>query len=183
VRKIPVAWTTGIGGNGVSVFYTNDTVDVTPELGTFFNAIKGLFPSAVTWQIPSSGDILTIDSGKIEGGWVGGTAATIAGTGATAYVAGTGAFVRWGTSGVFDGRRVKGRTFLCPLLTGSFDAFGTLADANVTLMNTAASTLAATGKLLIYSRPTEDAPLSGHASTVTSAQVADRVTSLRTRRT
>jgi hypothetical protein len=182
VRKIPVSWTTGIGGVGVSIFYSIDSVDVTAELGTFFNAIKSFFPTAVTWSIPSSGDVLQTDNGKITGGWSGGTAASIGGSGATAYVGGTGAFIRWGTSGVVDGRRVKGRTFLCPLIVSQFDASGTILDATVTSLNTAATTLAGSGKLMIYSRPTELAPLSGQLSLVTSGQCADKVTSLRTRR-
>lgn len=183
VRKIPVTWTTGVGGSGVSIFYSIDSVDVTVELGTFFNAVKALFPTAVTWQVPSSGDVLQTDNGHITSGWSGGTAASISGTSAGTYVAGTGAFVRWGTSGVVDGRRVKGRTFLCPLLASCFDAAGTLTDANVTTMTAAAAALAGSGKLMIYSRPTPAQPTSGQLSLVTSGQVPDKVTSLRTRRT
>jgi hypothetical protein len=183
IRKIPVSWTTGVGGVGVSNFYTIDSVDVTVELGTFFNAIKGVFPNVVTWQVPSTGDVLQIDNGKIIAGWVGGTAATVSGTSAAAYVAGTGAFVRWATSGVIDGRRVKGRTFLCPLLTGSFDTQGTLNNTDVTTLNAAAVALAGSGKLLIYSRPSGPGAVDGATSLVTGAQVPDKVTSLHTRRT
>ena len=81
VRKVPVSWNTGVGGSGVSIFYTIDSVDVTPALGTFFNALKGFFPPAVTWQIPAAGDTLDISSVKSVGGWSGGTSAT---TGTTA---------------------------------------------------------------------------------------------------
>lgn len=183
MRRVPVSWTTGIGGTGLSVFYTLDPVDVTTELGTFFNAIKAVFPTVVTWQIPSSGDMLDAETGILSGGWSGGTAATIAATGgAGVYVAGTGAMVRWNTNSVLAGRRLRGRTFLCPLLSSAFDANGTLNDANVTTMQTAANTLVAAGKIRIWSRP-QPPSRPGFTSPVLSGLVQDRVTSLRTRRT
>src|ERR1043166_2204834 len=119
MRRVAVQWTTGIGGTGLSVFYTLDPVDVTTELGTFFGAIKSQFPNVVTWQVPSTGDMLDSETGVLVGGWSGGTGATtIAAGGTGAYVAGTGALIRWGTGSVVAGRRLRGRTFLCPLLTG-----------------------------------------------------------------
>lgn len=182
MRRVQVLWTTGIGGSGLSVFYTLDPVDATAELGTFFNAIKGFFPNAVSWNVPSSGDMIDAATGTLVGGWSGGTAASIAATGgATPYVAGTGALVRWNTGGIVRGRRVKGRTFLAPLLTGLFDATGTLNDANVATMQTAVNNLAAAGKLRIWSRP-PDGSTPGGTFPVLSGTVADRVTSLRTRR-
>lgn len=183
LRKVPVAWTTGIGGTGVSVFYSLESVDVTAELGTFFNAIKSLFPGPVTWQVPNSGDTIENATGLITGGWSGGTAATIIGGGGATYVAGTGAFVRWQTSQIRDGRRMRGRTFLCPLTTGSFDSSGTLTDGNVTQMQTAATALAGSGKLIIWGRPRGPGASDGQAGLVTAGQVPDKVTSIRSRRT
>jgi hypothetical protein len=182
LRKVPVSWTTGVGGSGVSVFYTLESTDVTVELATFFNAIKALFPTQVSWQIPSTGDTVDIPTGKIVSGWSGGTAATVVGSTAGAYVGGTGAMVRWNTSGIVDGRHVKGRTFLAPLITTAFDSQGTIGDAQVTTMQNAAVILAGSGKLIIFSRPTKEEPTSGASSLVTGATVPDRVTSLRTRR-
>lgn len=182
VRKIPVTWNTGVGGVGVSIFYTIDSVDVTAALGTFFGAIKAFFPTSVTWQVPSAGDTLDIASGKITGGWSGGTASTTTGAGGTAYVAGTGAYVRWLTSGVINGRRVKGRTFLCPLITGCFDANGTISDANVATMQTAVNALAGTGMLDVYTRPHPKGALNGQLSLVSAGVVPDKVTSIHSRR-
>lgn len=183
IRRVNVAWTTGIGGTGLSTFYTLDPVDVTAELGTFFNAIKAFFPTPVTWQIPNSGDMITDNTGILSGGWSGGTAATISASGgAGAYVAGTGAYVRWGTNTVVAGRRVKGRTFLVPMLTSQFDTFGTITDTSVATIQTAASALQGSGKLKVWHRPPEGTTL-GFVAQVTSATVPDKVTSLRTRRT
>lgn len=183
LRKVPVAWTTGIGGAGVSIFYSLEATDITASLGTFFTAVKAYHPAVVTWNIPASGDIIDIPTGRITGAWSGGTAATIAATGSGAYVAGTGAYVRWNTAQIRDGRRMKGRTFLCPLITVEFDNTGTLANTDVAAMQTAASNLAATGTLIIYGRPRGPGATDGQSAVVTGAVVADRVTSLRSRRT
>lgn len=183
LRRVPVAWTTGIGGTGVSIFYSLEATDITASLGTFFNAIKGYFPNIVVWNIPPSGDVIDIPTGRITGGWTGGTQASISGTASGAYVAGTGGYVRWQTSQIRDGRRMKGRTFLCPVNSGQYDGSGTMLDTMVTAWQTAASTLAATGTLIIYGRERTPGAGDGQSAVVTGAQVPDRVTSLRSRRT
>jgi len=183
LHRVPVAWTTGPGGTGVSVFYTNFGSDATVELAAFFNAIKAFFPTSVSWNIPSSGDVVDEVSGLITGAWIGGTAASVSGTTGTAYAAGTGAYVRWQTSGIVNGRRVKGRTFLCPLVGSSYQTDGTIVDGNVATIQTAANNLVLAGKLRIWHRPTSAGANNGSAFTVTAGTVPDRVTSLRSRRT
>ena len=183
MRKMPVVWSTGIGGTGVSVFYSPFGVDMTTELGTFFNAIKGYFPNAVTWDVPGSGDVIDDASGHVTGAWTAGTAASITATGgAVSYPAGTGTYVRWQTAGIVNFRRVRGRTFLCPLVIGGFDTTGTIAVATQTAFQTAANTLVASGKMLVWHR---NAPLAtdGSSHAVIAAVVPDKVASLRTRRT
>ena len=156
--------------------------DVTTNLGTFFNAIKGAFPAGLQWSIPSSGDTIDVATGQLTGGWTGGTAAVVSAGPNTPYAAGVGAFVRWGTPLVVGGRRVKGRTFLCPLVSSLYDAAGTIENANLGTLQTAAGTLAAAGKLVVWHRPSTLAPTGGIASTVTSGTVPDKVTWLKTRR-
>lgn len=183
LRRVPVAWTTGIGGSGVSVFYSGATDDLTANLGTFFSAIAALFPNAVTWSIPSSGDEINDDTGHLVGAWTGGTAATVnASGGAVNYVAGTGAYVKWVTGAIVGTRKLQGRTFLTPLTTGCFDTNGTLTNANVTTIQNAANTLVATNKLVVWHRPPKGGS-TGTARLVIGATVPDKVTSLRTRRT
>lgn len=182
LRRVPVSWTTGIGGTGVSVFYSLEATDITPALGTFFTAIKGLFPTAVVWNIPPSGDIIEATDGKLTSSWTGGTQASVAGSGAGAYVAGTGSYVRWNTAVVRNGRKMKGRTFLVPMNASCFDAAGTITDSNVTQLQTAANTLYAAG-LQIWGRPSGPGATDGVIAFVTGAVVPDRVTSLHSRRT
>jgi hypothetical protein len=182
IRKIPVAWQTGVGGAGVSVFYSPFGTDPTVELATFFNAIKAIFPTVVTWDIPASGDTLDEASGLITGAWIGGTAATIPATGgAVAYAGGTGLYCRWQTSGIVGGRRVRGRTFLVPIVSSLFDTQGTIAAATISTVNTAATILVGTGKLSIWHRP-PPGTTSGSAHAIVGVTVPDKVTSLRTRR-
>lgn len=182
IRRVVVAWQTGIGGAGVSNFYSPFGTDATVEIGTFFNAIRGLFPTAVTWDIPGAGDVLEDSTGLLTGAWTGGTAATNNGNVATAYAGGTGAFIRWTTAGIVNGRRVRGRTFLCPLAAASYDTVGTIIAGSLTVLGGAATTLAGSGKLLIWHRPTSVGAADGSSHAVLAGTCPDKVTSLRTRR-
>lgn len=182
IRRVPVVWQTGAGGAGVSNFYSASADDATASLGTFFNAIKALFPAAVSWQIPSSGDTLEATTGELTGAWSGGTAATIASSGSGTYAAGTGAYVRWYTGAVRSGRKFIGRTFLCPVLSAVYDNDGTLTSGNVTIIQNAATALAGTGLIGIWGRALDDPPTNGIFMSVTSGVCPDKVTSLRTRR-
>lgn len=183
MRRMQVGWQTGVGGSGVSVFYSPFGVDMTTDLATFFNALKAQFPTVVTWDIPGSGDVIDEVSGKITGAWTAGTAATITATGAGNYAGGTGAYIKWQTAGIVNGHRVRGRTFLVPIVVTSYDAQGTIAAAAQTLYNTTATTLAATGKMLIWHRPTSSTSNDGSSHPVVAGSSPDKVTSLRTRRT
>jgi hypothetical protein len=167
----------------VSVFYTNFGSDATVELATFFNALRTSFPNVVSWSIPNAGDVIDETTGQITGAWIGGTAAGIVASGVGAYAAGTGLYVRWQTAGIVGGRRVKGRTFLVPLLASLYQSDGTITDSTLTAINTAANNLVLAGKLRIWHRPTTPGGSDGSAFTITSAQGPDKVTSLRTRRT
>lgn len=182
IRRVPVAWQTGAGGTGVSVFFTPFGTDATVELGSFFNALKTFFPSAVSWNVPGSGDVIDEVTGMITGAWTAGTAASIAATNAGAYAAGTGAYARWQTNGIVNGHRVKGRTFLCPLSVNHYQTDGTIFDSSLATMSAAVAALAASGKLNIWHRPTSRGSNNGSAHLVISGSGPDHVTSLRSRR-
>lgn len=183
MRRVPVAWTTGIGGAGVSVFYTGETDDITAALGVFFGVVKSLMAAPVTWAIPAAGDKIEATDGSLAGAWTGGTSATVTSTGTGAYVAGTGAYVRWITGAVVDRHKVQGRTFLVPMVSAQFDANGTIVDSSVATIQGAANTLVATNKLVIWHRPKTKTSNDGTNRLVIGAVVPDKVTSLRSRRT
>jgi len=99
---------------------------------SFFNAIKGNFPTPLTWNIPNDGDEIDDATGTLVGGWSGTAGGPVAATGTAAHAAGVGGYIQWNTNAVVNGRRVKGRTFLCPLKYDDYDAAGTLTSATIT---------------------------------------------------
>jgi len=177
-----VSWGGATGLPGVSVFYAPFGADAGADLMTFFNAIKAFFPSGLTWQIPTSGDVITDGNGELTGAWTAGTGGTVVGTGAGSYAAGVGAYVNWQTGTIVDQRRLKGRTFLAPLIVGAYDSTGTIVNASLTTMQTAASVLAASTHLTVWHRPETSTSNDGSSGLVTAGLIPDQVTSLRTRR-
>jgi hypothetical protein len=182
LHKTVVLWATGAGGPGVSVFYSAFGVDITVPLATFFNAIKASFPPVVTWQIPTSGDVLDDVSGAITGAWIGGTGASIAGTGSAQYFAGTGAYARWTTGAVHNRRKVYGRTFLCPIINAGADNDGTIGGGTLATLQGATATLGGGSYLRVWHRPTTTTSNDGVSFPVISGSVPDKTTSLKTRR-
>src|SRR6188508_3456659 len=117
IARIPVVWNGLPGFPGVSVFYSTSANAVTAvaALATFFNAIKGSFPTGLTWDLPASGDTLNDADGGLSGVWTGATPGTVTATGGVAgYAAGVGARVEWTTGAVINRRRVRGSTFMVP---------------------------------------------------------------------
>lgn len=182
LRKVLVTWSGLNGLPGLSVFYTAAADDATANLGTFFGAIKAFFPGSLSWSIPAAGDEISDVTGQLVGGWSGGTSSSTSGTGGTSYASGTGTYMQWGTATIVNGRRLKGRTFLAPMSTTQYDTDGTMNNTSVATINTAAATLVATNKLRIFHRPLTGTFTGGTSDVVTSGVCADKVTSLRTRR-
>lgn len=183
IGRMVVEWTGGSGLPGYNVIYNDGTsVDAVADLVTFFTAIEDLIPRGISVAVPSSGDSFDDGSGAISGFWSGGAGATIAGNGSTDHAAGVGVAVQWNTAGIVNRRRVRGRSFLCPLSLAIFDSDGTLfADSRATLQS-AADALAAAGNLVVWSRPTSTTSLDGSSNAVVGATVPDRGTALRSRR-
>lgn len=183
ISRIPVVWTGLTALPGVSVFYWDFTVspDVS-DLVTFFDDIKNRFPTGLSWQIPGSGDQIEDSTGALGGSWIATGSGTVSATGGTSsYAAGVGMRVKWRTSGIFNGRRVVGSTFLAPMLGSIFDTDGTPSSAVVSSVQTAADALVTNGGLVIWSRPVPGGS-NGDSNAVTAAVTPDRATSLRSRR-
>lgn len=182
VRRVPVTWSGVTGLPGVSAFTTEDDAAGIPAIKAYFNAIKALFPAGVSWQIPTSGDTFDDTTGTINGSWSDSGGGTVASTGSGIWAAGTGTYVRWQTTVIRGGRRVKGRTFLCPIFGSAYQSDGTILDAYVTTLQTAADALVAADSLCVWARPGSSGVAAGAACKVSSATQLDRVTSLRSRR-
>jgi len=183
IAKIPVSWTGGPGGPGVSVFYSDAATTIpTGALATFFGAIKTLIPSSYSWTIPASGDIHDSTTGALVGSWTQGSPSVVAATGsATSYAASAGAVVRWTTGGIVNGRRVRGRTFLVPVVAAIYTN-GAILNTQVAVIQAAASALVTSSgaDLRIWHRPRLGS--AGSAHPVTGAFVPSMAAVLRSRR-
>lgn len=181
INRYRVNWTGFTGAPGLSTFYSDGaSTAALAAIRTFFAAISNVIPPSVSLDFPGAGDQLESTTGALVGGWTVTPPAVVNGSAPVAFFAGgTGARVIWETSTIVQGRRVRGSTFLVPLSTSAYDSNGTLISGATALIQPAATTLATAGVLQVWSRPT----ISGSAITsVTSAQLSDRVTNLRTRR-
>lgn len=184
LARVRSVWSgTGVVGPGVSTFYFDEADSgFLAGVHAFWLALQSAIPSGVTITSQNSGDLIDVGSGDITGSWTEGTTSTVNGTNANIYAAGVGGRIKWRTSGIRNGRRVVGSTFICPLGNDSWDVSGTLSTSRVTLFQTAAGTLITpttfTGQ--IWSKPT--AAAAGVASPVIDASVPDAVSWLRSRR-
>lgn len=186
MQRLRVEWSgSGVVGPGLTTFYADEgagSMDPS-EVVTFFDSIKALFPSTVTWTIPGEGDMLNEGTGELAGTWSASGGGTVAGTSSASYAAGVGARVRWNTAGIVGGRRVRGSTFLVPLTVNHYDGQGTLESTAVSTLATAAGALVTglAGALVVWSRPAPGRAGTMHA--VTGSSLPDRVSWLRSRRT
>lgn len=186
IARINVAWQNWPGAPGVTTFYADDTVALQPvvdAIRSMFNALAALLPTGLTIQVPSTGDRIDEANGNIIGSWTVATPpAVVTATGAGAYAGNAGAVMHWLTAGVVNGRRVRGRSFIVPLVGSQYDASGSIAATPLSTLQTAAAGLitAAGANLRVWHRNT--AFTSGSAHAMTGSRVPDLAVSLRSRR-
>lgn len=182
LNRYKVVWDGVAGLPGVSVFYSLGSGPAGADLKAFFEAIKALFPSGLTWQIPVAGDTIDSTTGQLNGSFTDAGGGTVTSTGSGIWASGTGAYVTWLTNTVYNGRKFVGRTFLCPIFGSAYQSDGTIVNAYVTTIQTAADALVTAGTPVIYKRPVPFGASNGTFAGITGALVPDKVTSLRTRR-
>ena len=184
LNRMRCAWAgPGVIGPAVTTFYFDPSGTAVPAaVFTFWDAIKTRLPSAVTINIPNTGDQIEATDGELQGVWTQGTASAVSGLGAAQYLQGVGCRVVWNTAGFTNGRRVRGSTFLAPLDASMYSTLGTLS-ASRAQIETAANALvtALTGDMMIWSKPGPSGV--GHVNSVLSAVVPDKISTLRSRRT
>jgi hypothetical protein len=155
MSRVRAHWTGFPGGPGISTFYGASGPDLNNLVRTFFNDIKSLLPVDVTVTFDSSGDVLNEATGDITDTWSGAAPAVVVGTGAVVYGAPVGMYVRWLTSGIVNGHRVRGKTFIVPTVA-NYTSAGVANAAMVTTLQTAAGAFANAGlpsAPLVWSRP------------------------------
>jgi hypothetical protein len=194
LNRVRATWSGFAGAPGVSTFYGLGVGTLPGFVRTFFNALTAYYPAGTTIQVENFGDVIDDVTGHLVGSWTGSAQTLVTSVGSGSYAAPSGASVKWVTDSVLDGHRVRGRTFLVPLISSAFQSDGSLAAAFKTTLETAATTLAATGvgEFVVWHRPVEAkaadgsrpavvARDGGHAL-VTASSVRDVAAVLRSRR-
>ena len=186
LARVRVQWGgLGVVGPGLSTHYFDEAGNGwSSDLNVFYDAVKGLFPAGLTWTIPNSGDLIDVATGGISGAWTDAGGGTVTAATAGGFAVGVGGRIEWHTSGIRNGRRVTGSTFMVPLLASSFSSSGFLQSAPVSTLNAAAVALLSQidNVMHIYSKPTAASPV-GASHEVTSQEVTTQVSTLRSRRT
>jgi hypothetical protein len=172
------------GAPGVTTLFW-DAATSGPNLtawNSFLTAIAGRIPTDVTLQSQNTGDVIDDITGAIIGVWTGATQASVPGSGVGAYAAPAGVHINWRTAGIVRGHRVRGRTFLVPILASAYDSDGSLSSSALTTFRTALATFqaAAAPALLVWHRPVGGA--GGDSFPVTSADMPDKAAILKSRR-
>ena len=185
LNKIPVSWGSWPGAPGVSTFYSfggnldNDTA----ALRAFFNSLVAQIPSGITLSVPGVGDVIDDATGLINGAWNATAApAIVTGTGSGVYAGNAGGVIHWLTAGVANGHRVRGRTFLVPLISTAFDSGGSLSTTALTAIRNAGSAMISSGAgdFRVWHRPVAGAGGSSHV--VLTSSCPDLAITLRSRR-
>ena len=165
---------------------TGDYTAAVNGVRAFWDSLKAYIPAAYTLTVDPLVEEHESADGALSGTFTVATApADVVGTGATAWAAGVGFRITWDTGSVANGHRVKGRTFVIPVLTANYDVSGTIASATITAANTAAATLrstaaAASTPLVVYTKAGPGGP--GALTDVATGIVPDQVAVLRGRR-
>jgi hypothetical protein len=194
VATIKTTWTGGPSSPGLTVMNvehsgTSDWAAAVAAVAAFWNMMKGGIPNEYSLQVEPLIEFYAEGSGQLTGEAYVGTAQTpapIVGTGAGGYAAGVGGRVDWLTSDIRNGRRVRGRTFMVPLVSSNYDANGQVAATNTTYWGTQAQTLidaleSALCPLVVWSRPSVANPV-GQITPVIGVSVPNKAAVLRGRR-
>jgi hypothetical protein len=189
--RVTAVWSGASGLPGYSRFRFAGALDATAataaigRVRTFFEAIKTLIPNGINVSYSEAAQIFS-DDGTLDSE-VGMTPpAATSGSGTGTYAAPSGAVVNWLTSTVWNGHKVRGRTYLVPLASGAFQSDGTMAVAASSSISAAAAALVAGAPSLIIwsdaSPPGGAGPFLTAQTPVTGASVPDRAAVLRSRR-
>jgi len=196
VSRVTAVWSGFAGAPGYSKFSFQPLADDTARnaagaaIRTFFLTVLTYVPSGTTIQFLPQVDDLDIITGQLVSSATMTTvpASLTSSAGLQAYAAGSGFVVTWGATGVFNGRRIRGRTFIVPAVA-CFENDGTLTSAAITAVQGAGNALIATAgaDLAVWNRSwtkaTPPTPIAGIVSSATSCTVRDAASQLRSRRT
>lgn len=181
--RVRVVFTSAIGGSpflATHYFIHGDTQAAADAAvaatGTFWGAVDAFMDSECSWATESEVAVLTT-AGVLEGILATTPATGTGAVGGSAVPKVANGLIRWITPAFIGGRRLRGRTFVPNLSTGSLNN-GIVAAATVTGLNAAAAAFIAdaTTTLAVWSKT------SSTAANVATASTWTEFASLRSRR-
>lgn len=126
---------------------------------TFWDSNKANLPDELKLTVSPIIDVYDTVTGDLTASYVAGTAPlTVTGTGTTGYAGGVGLKITWNTGQIRNGRRVRGSTFIVPIISSLFSTTGTVTPTVQTTITGTATTLinslnAGSTPLGVWSRP------------------------------
>lgn len=196
MAKVTINWTGFPGGPGYSNLYFKDISgngaltqelvnDAVHKVESWIAAWRPRLPTSVTTGISPTVEAVEDSTGELQGFWTAPTLAPVGGGGVASFSAPSGACVTWYTSTVRHGRRMRGRTFVVPLDTTSYESDGTLIASISTVVNAANAALLlpdGVANFGIWARPTVKGASDGQWALATAARMNDKPAMLTSRR-
>lgn len=198
IFEVTATWAGFPGAPGYSKFrfqLLNDQAGIDASgaaVRTFFDAIKLYISTSHSVQVSQIVNIYDMATGKlVNEATMSSQPAVVSGLSSTAaWSGGVGAYIQWKTPVIFNGHRVRGRTFLVPL-RGVSETDGTLLAAVLTTIKSAGDALIANSAadFIIWGKqhvmqgtPPKPVQVGGTAAPVTECAVPDKTGILRSRR-
>lgn len=155
MSRVRVNWNGFPGAPGINTFYFADPAIALPPLHALYTSLAPRVPMDVALTIDSSGDTIDSLTGKVNGQWAAAAQPGIQGSSNMLYASPAGVLLKWGTSAITDGRRIRGKTFLVPMAPSNFDAGGNTSFDTQTVLTGYLGTFigAMPANMLIWQRP------------------------------
>jgi hypothetical protein len=187
IGKVITSFTGFTGAPGYSSHYffgdpytTSTAQDNVDDVYAYWGLIAQWMPSSWRFAIQPEVQVLNETTGaliRVEAT----TPITATSWGTVAeYAGGAGAVSSWTTGAVHGSKQLRGRTFIVPLGSGTYDSSGTIAGATLTTLRTATTNLAAVANFGVWGRPVSGS--GGDWAACTGGAVKDKVAWLSSRR-
>ena len=184
-----VEWTT-TGGPGFTVFNGRQSAattigeaaqDLADRARKFYQDLISLMPADVLLNFP--GEVLNLNTttGVLDGVVPVDAPDPVDPAGTGVYAAPCGARIDWITEAVVAGHRLRGRTFVVPIVAALYEADGTIGPTAVASLNTAATNYRDDGVFTAID-PAVWSRTHGVLADITGHQVPQKVATLRSRR-
>lgn len=173
----------GEGGGGfIDAAGAQQAVD---KVAAFANLLKGYIPLVAALNVEGDVEIIDSTDGSLINVISVTSPVTYQGGGTGNFSSPAGAVINWRTATIRRGRRMRGKTFLVPLVATSFSTGGGVSSSAVTAIAAAGNTMAAAGtevQLGVFGRPSGPAATDGVFGFVASASVPNSPAILTSRR-